>query len=265
GAGMRSLEHVKRYTTIGTAHDQGKTSGIVASGIVAELLDIPVQHTGTTTFRPPYTPVAFAALAGRDRASLYDPERVTPMHDWHVAAGAVFEDVGQWKRARYYRRPGEDIRAAVTRECLAARDGVALLDASTLGKIEVAGPDAASFLDRIYINRWDNLAVGACRYGVMCHEDGMVFDDGVGTRLAEDRFLLTTTTGNAAAVLDWFEEWLQTEWTDLEVFCTSVTEQWANATLVGPRARDVLAALAPSLALDAAAFPLMRMREAEVG
>ena len=127
----------------------------------------------------------------------------------------------------------------------AARDRVALLDASTLGKIEVTGPDAARFLDRIYINRWDSLAIGACRYGVMCREDGMVFDDGVGTRLAEDRFLLTTTTGNAGAVLDWLEEWLQTEWTDLEVFCTSVTEEWANATLVGPRARDVLRALAP--------------------
>ena len=178
------------------------------------------------------------------------------MHDWHVAAGAVFEDVGQWKRARYYPRPGEDMEAAVRRECLAARDRVALLDASTLGKIEVAGPDAARFLDRIYINRWDNLAVGACRYGVMCREDGMVFDDGVGTRLAEDRFLLTTTTGNAGAVLDWLEEWLQTEWTDLEVFCTSVTEEWANATLVGPRARDVLRALAPGLALDPAGVPV---------
>ena len=205
-----------------------------------------------------------ALLAGRERGRLADPVRVTPMHDWHVAAGAVFEDVGQWKRARYYPRPGEDMAAAVRRECLAARDRVALLDASTLGKIEVTGPDAARFLDRIYINRWDSLAVGACRYGVMCREDGMVFDDGVGTRLAEDRFLLTTTTGNAGAVLDWLEEWLQTEWTDLEVFCTSVTEEWANATLVGPRAREVLRALAPGLALDPAAFPFMRMREAEV-
>src|SRR5437763_2663675 len=151
------------------------------------------------------------------------------------------------------------------RECLAVRDGVALFDASTLGKIEVSGPDAARFLDRIYINRWQNLGVGHCRYGVMCRQDGMVFDDGVGTRLAPDRFFLTTTTGNAAAVLDWLEEWLQTEWPELDVFCTSVTEEWANATLVGWAARDVLALLAPRLALDSAAFPHMTMREADIG
>src|SRR5262249_18047362 len=142
--------------------------------------------------------------------------------------------------------------------------GVALFDASTLGKIEVAGPDAARFLDRIYINRWQNLAVGHCRYGIMCRDDGMVFDDGVGTRLAPDRFFLTTTTGNAAAVLDWLEEWRQTEWPELDVFCTSLTEEWANATLVGPKARDVLASLAPELPLDTTIFPHMTMREAEI-
>src|SRR5205085_9900652 len=152
-------------------------------------------------------------------------------------------------------RPEEDMMAAVRRECLAARDGVALLDASTLGKIEVAGPDAGHFLDRIYINRWQNLAVGRCRYGVMCREDGMVFDDGVGARLAPDRFFLTTTTGNAAAVFDRLEEWLHTEWPELDVFCTSVTEESANATMVGWATRDVLALIAPSLAPDSAACP----------
>jgi sarcosine oxidase, subunit alpha len=141
---------------------------------------------------------------------------------------------------------------------------VALLDASTLGKIEVCGPDAGRFLDRIYINRMQSLAPGQCRYGVMCRDDGMVFDDGVATRIASDRFFLTTTTGNAAAVLDWLEEWLQTEWTDLDVFCTSVTEQWANATLVGPRARQVLGLLAPLVPGGAAGFPFMRMREADI-
>jgi sarcosine oxidase subunit alpha len=151
---------------------------------------------------------------------------------------------------------------AVRRECLAARDGVALLDASTLGKIEVSGPDAARFLERMYINRWSNLATGRCRYGVMCRDDGMVFDDGVGTRLAADRFFITTTTGNASAVLDWFEEWLQTEWPALDVFCTSLTEEFANATLVGPAAGQVLATLAPRL--DLAAFPFMAMREADI-
>jgi sarcosine oxidase subunit alpha len=154
--------------------------------------------------------------------------------------------------------------AAVRRECLAARDGVAVLDASTLGKIEVSGPDAGQFLDRIYINRWQNLAAGHCRYGVMCRDDGMVFDDGVGARLAADRFFLTTTTGNAATVLDWLEEWLQTEWPELDVFCASVTEEWANATLVGPKAREVLTLLAPGLALDSAAFPHMTLRETDV-
>ncbi len=158
----------------------------------------------------------------------------------------------------------EGINTAVRRECLAVRDRVALFDASTLGKIEISGRDAGRFLDRIYINHWQNLAIGRCRYGLMCREDGMVFDDGVGTRLAPDRFFLTTTTGNAAAVLDWLEEWLQTEWPELEVFCTSLTEEWANATLVGPRAREVLGALAPRLPLDPASFPFMRMREAEI-
>src|SRR5262249_40377249 len=151
-----------------------------------------VADTGTTTFRPPFVPVGFGLLAGRERGEFFDPIRRTPLQDWHAAAGAVFEDVGQWKRPRYYPRTGETLDQAVRRECLAARDGAALLDASTLGKIEVSGPDAARFLDRLYINRWSNLAVGRCRYGVMRRDDGMVFDDGVGTRLAADRFFITT-------------------------------------------------------------------------
>ncbi|MGD9614086.1 MAG: sarcosine oxidase subunit alpha family protein [Alphaproteobacteria bacterium] len=257
-------EHVKRYTTLGMGTDQGKTGNLSGLALLAAATGRSLATTAPTTFRPPYAPVSYGLLAGRERGRLADPVRVTPMHDRHVAAGAVFEDVGQWKRPRYYPRLGEDMHAAVRRECLAAHDAVALLDASTLGKIEVCGPDATRFLDRVYINRWENLAVGACRYGVMCREDGMVFDDGVGTRLAPDRFLLTTTTGNAGAVLDWLEEWLQTEWTDLELFCTSVTEEWANATLVGPRSREVLQALTPGLALDAGAFPFMRMRETAV-
>ncbi len=144
GAGLTSIEHIKRYTTIGTAHDQGKTSGVIATGITAELLGVPVADTGTTTFRPPYTPVAFAALAGRDRGRMFDPERLTALHDWHVRAGAVFEDVGQWKRPRYYPQPGEDMDTAVLRECAATRTGVGILDGSTLGKIDVQGPDAGS-------------------------------------------------------------------------------------------------------------------------
>src|SRR3712207_6221748 len=149
-----------------------------------------VRDTGTTTFRPPYTPVAFAALAGRDRGRLFDPERVTALHEWHVAAGAVFEDVGQWKRPRHYPQPGEDMEAAVLRECAAARTGVGILDGSTLGKIDVQGPDAAVLLDRLYTNLMSSLKVGSVRYGVMCGVDGMVIDDGTVLRLAEDRFLV---------------------------------------------------------------------------
>ena len=262
--GFAAIEHVKRYTTLGMGTDQGKTGNVTGLALLSEALGRPIAETGTTSFRPPYVPVTFGLLAGRDRGTLYDPVRITPMHDWHVAAGAVFEDVGQWKRARFYPRPGETMDQAVRRECLAARDAVALLDGSTLGKIEVAGPDAAEFLDRLYTNRWETLPIGRCRYGLLCRDDGILFDDGVGARLAEDRFLVTTTTGNAAAVLDWFEERLQTEWPNLDVFCTSLTDEFANATLVGPRARDVLAVLAPALALDNQAFPFMTVREAEI-
>jgi sarcosine oxidase, subunit alpha len=266
GAGMRSVEHVKRYTTIGTAHDQGKTSGVVASGITAELLGAPVEALGTTTFRPPYTPVAFAALAGRHRGALFDPERVTALHDWHVARGAVFEDVGQWKRPRYYPRPGEtglieSMEAAVLRECAAARSGVGILDGSTLGKIDVHGRDAAELLDRLYTNMMSSLKVGMVRYGVMCGVDGMVVDDGTVLRVAEDRFLVYTTTGGAAKILDWMEEWVQTEWTDLRVHLTSVTEQWATFPVVGPRSRDVIGAVFPGLDASQEAFPFMAWRD----
>ncbi|GIE75479.1 sarcosine oxidase subunit alpha [Actinoplanes philippinensis] len=264
GTGMRSAEHVKRYTTAGTAHDQGKTGGTLTSGVVAELLGVEVGALGTTTFRPPYAPVSFAALAGRDRGLLFDPVRVTALHGWHVSRGALFENVGQWKRPWYYPRDGEDLSAAVLRECRAAREGVAMMDASTLGKIDVQGPDAGEFLDRLYTNLISTLKPGAIRYGVMCRPDGMVFDDGTVIRLAEERFLVTTTTGNAAAVLDWVEEWLQTEWPQLRVRCTSVTEQWATVALVGPRSREVLAAVAPGLDVSRAGFGFMTWRDTEV-
>ncbi|TQK50201.1 sarcosine oxidase subunit alpha [Streptomyces sp. SLBN-118] len=264
GAGMRSVEHTKRYTTAGTANDQGKTSGVLASGTVAELLGVDISALGTTTFRPPYTPVSFATLAGRDRGALHDPVRVTALHDWHAAHGALFENVGQWKRPWYYPQDGEDMKAAVLRECRAAREGVAFMDASTLGKIDVQGPDAAAFLDLLYTNMMSTLKVGMIRYGVMCRLDGMVFDDGTVIRLAQDRFLVTTTTGNAATVLDWMEEWLQTEWPELRVHCTSVTEQWATVALVGPNSRDVLGALAPELAVSNDDFPFMAWRESTV-
>ncbi|MEU9268892.1 sarcosine oxidase subunit delta family protein [Streptomyces sp. NPDC048251] len=264
GAGLRSVEHTKRYTTAGTANDQGKTGGALASGIVAELLGVDISALGLPTFRPPYVPVSFAALAGRDRGALSDPIRTTAVHAWHVAHGALFENVGQWKRPWYYPRDGEDMQAAVLRECAAAREGVAFMDASTLGKIDVQGPDAAVFLDRLYTNMMSTLKVGMIRYGVMCRLDGMIFDDGTVIRLAQDRFLVTTTTGNAAAVLDWMEEWLQTEWPELRVHCTSVTEQWATVALVGPRSREVLGSLAPRLAVANDDFPFMAWRDTTV-
>ncbi|WP_405952066.1 sarcosine oxidase subunit delta family protein [Streptomyces prunicolor] len=263
-AGLNSVEHTKRYTTAGTANDQGKTSGILASGVVAELLGVDVSLLGTTTFRPPYTPVSFATLAGRDRGALHDPIRTTALHDWHVMQGALFENVGQWKRPWYYPQDGEDMETAVLRECAAAREGVAFMDGSTLGKIDVQGPDAPVFLDRLYTNMMSNLKVGMIRYGVMCRPDGMVFDDGTAIRLAPDRYLVTTTTGNAAAVLDWMEEWHQTEWPELRVHCASVTEQWATVALVGPRSREVLGSLAPQLAVGNDDFPFMAWRDTTV-
>jgi sarcosine oxidase subunit alpha len=264
GAGLRSLEHIKRYTTIGTAHDQGKTSGMIAAGITAEALGSDIATQRPTTFRPPYTSVSFAALAGRDRGALHDPIRLTAIHPWHVAHGAEFENVGQWKRPWYYPKPGEDMHTAVLRECRAAREGVALMDGSTLGKIDVQGPDAGEFLDMLYTNMMSTLKVGRIRYGVMCGVDGMVIDDGTVIRVTEDRFLLTTTTGNAAKILEWMEEWLQTEWPHLDVFATSVTEHWVTVPLVGPRSRDVLGALAPGLDVGNEEFGFMMWRDAEV-
>ena len=262
--GYRSVEHLKRYTTAGMGTDQGKTSNVNALAILSETLGADVAATGATTFRPPYAPVTFGALAGRDVGALSDPVRTTPMHQWHVEQGAAFEDVGQWKRPWYYPRGGESMREAVDRECLAARNAVGILDASTLGKIDVQGPDAAEFLERIYTNAWKKLAVGRCRYGLMCTEDGMVFDDGVTLRLGEHRFLVHTTSGNAARVLAWMEEWLQTEWPELDVYCNSVTEQLATASVSGPLARRLLAELATGIDLDREAFPFMHWREGRV-
>lgn len=263
GAGMRGVEHVKRYTSLGTANDQGKTSGVNSIGVIAEALGLGASpgDIGTTAYRAPYTPVAFAALAGRERGDLFDVERTTSIHSWHVDAGALFEDVGQWKRPWYYPRHGEDMDAAVARECRAAREGVAFMDASTLGKVEIWGADAGEFLNRIYTNAFKKLKPGMARYGVMCKPDGMIFDDGVTLRVEEGRYFMTTTTGGAAGVLDWLEEWLQTEWPELDVHCTSVTEQWSTIAVVGPRSRDVVAQLAPGIDLSNDAFPFMAFRE----
>ncbi len=255
--GFRSIEHVKRYTTTGMATDQGKTSNLNALAIVARQLGKSIPEVGLTTFRMPYTPVTFGSFAGYTRGELFDPIRTTPIHDWAARQGAVFEDVGLWKRARYFPRNGESMHAAVARECQAVRSGCGLFDASTLGKIEVVGKDAVTFMNRLYVNGWTNLAVGRCRYGILLRDDGFIYDDGVVARIAEDRFHVTTTTGGAARVLAMMEDYLQTEWTDLSVWLTSTSEQWSVIALQGPRARQVLEALVQEVDLSAAALPHM--------
>jgi sarcosine oxidase subunit alpha len=262
--GYRSIEHVKRYTTTGMDTDQGKTSNVNAIGIVAEATGRAVPDVGVTTFRPPFTPVTFGVFAGRDVDDLLDPVRRTPMHGWHQQAGALFEDVGQWRRAWYYPKDGEDMHAAVKREVRAVRRSLGIMDATTLGKIDIQGSDASELLNRIYTNAWKKLEVGKCRYGLMLGEDGMVMDDGVTARLGEHHYLMTTTTGNAAPVLAHLEEYIQTEWPELDVYCTSVTEQFATISIAGPNARRLLAELTGDIELSPNAFPHMAVCEGSV-
>ncbi|WP_062112426.1 sarcosine oxidase subunit alpha family protein [Aureimonas sp. AU40] len=262
--GFRSIEHVKRYTTTGMATDQGRLSNINALAIVAQELKRPETAIGLTTFRPPYTPTTFGNFAGISRGPLFDPIRTTPIHGWAVEHGARFEDVGIWKRAHYFPQAGEDLHAAVARECRAVRSGVGIFDASTLGKIEVVGPDAAEFVDRLYTNPFKKLAVGSLRYGVMLREDGFVMDDGVVARIAEDRFHLTTTTGGAPRVLNHMEDYLQTEWPHLDVWLTSTTEEWATIAVQGPDARRVIEPLIEGVDLSKQAMPHMTWRAGRI-
>ncbi len=262
--GFESIEHVKRYTTTGMATDQGKTSNMNALGLVAGQLGKQIPQVGTTTFRLPYTPVSFGSFAGPNRGDLFDPARITPIHDWAVANGAKFEDVGLWKRAWYFPARGEDMHMAVARETRAVRTNVGIFDASTLGKIEIAGPDAAEFMNRIYTNAWAKLEPGRCRYGLMLKEDGYVMDDGVAARLSPTLFHVTTTTGGAPRVLAHMEDYLQTEWSDLKVFLTSITEQWAVIAVQGRHAREIIKPLVDDIDLSDAAFPHMSVRSGHI-
>ncbi len=262
--GYRSVEHIKRYTTNGMATDQGKTSNLNALQLASSSLDRPVEAIGLTTFRPPYTPQSFGAFAGHAKDALFQPTRKTGIDGWAESHGAVFEPVAQWRRARYFPLPGEDMHAAVNRECMAVRSAVGIFDASTLGKIEVVGPDAAEFLNRMYTNPWKALEPGRCRYGLLLKEDGFITDDGVSARLAQDRFHLTTTTGGAARVLNMMEDYLQTEWPDLDVWLTSISEHYAVIALQGPKARDVIAPLVEGVDLSPEAFPHMAVREGTI-
>ena len=262
--GFRSIEHIKRYTTNGMATDQGKTSNLNGLQIASTALSKPVTDIGLTTFRPPFTPQTFGALVGHAKGELFQATRKTSIDPWAQDNGAVFELVAQWRRARYFPKVGEDMHAAVNRECVAVRNSVGIFDASTLGKIEVVGPDAAEFLNRMYTNPWKALEPGRCRYGLLLKEDGFITDDGVSARLAPDRFHLTTTTGGAARVLNMMEDYLQTEWSDLNVWLTSTTEQYAVIALQGPNARKVLEPLVNGIDLSADAFPHMAIREGTV-
>ncbi len=259
--GMRSIEHIKRYTTTGMATDQGKNANMNALAIAAQALGKPIAEVGLTTFRSPYTPVTFATFAGLARRDMFDPIRETPLHGWSARQGAKFEEAGLWKRASYFARSGERLDEAVRRECLATRASAGIMDASTLGKIEVVGPDAAEFLNRLYVNSFAKLAVGRCRYGLMLTEDGYIYDDGVVMRLAGDRFHITTTSSGAARVFAVMEDYLQTEWSDLKVWFTSITEQFATIAINGPNARKILEPLAAGIDLSNAAFPHMSVRE----
>ncbi len=262
--GMHSIEHIKRFTTNGMASDQGKLSNMHGLAIAAEMLGKDIPQVGLTTFRAPYTPVTYGTLISHSRGALFDPARKTPMHAWEEAHGAIFEDVGNWKRAWFYPRAGETMHQAVNRECRTAREVAGVFDASTLGKIEVVGPDAAEFLNLIYTNAWDTLKPGRCRYGIMTREDGFVYDDGVVGRLADDRFHVTTTTGGAPRVLHHMEDYLQTEFPHLKVWLTSTTEQWAVIAVQGPKAREIIEPLVEGQDLSNEAFPHMSVAECRV-
>ena len=239
--GYQAVEHLKRYTTLGMGTDQGKTSNVVGIGLMGDALGVPMAAVGTTTFRPPYTPVTLGAFVGSHGGAHAEPTRYSAIHAWHAERGARFVDAGLWKRPHSYPRAGESEDDAANREARNVRENVGVVDVSTLGKIELQGRDVAEFLNRIYINRWDNLQVGRCRYGVMLREDGIVRDDGTTSRLDDSHYLMTTTTANAVGIMQTIERLLQIDWPDLDVYATSVTEQWTAAALSGPHSREVLA------------------------
>ncbi|MBL6609627.1 MAG: FAD-dependent oxidoreductase, partial [Rhodobacteraceae bacterium] len=262
--GFESVEHAKRYTTLGMATDQGKLSNINGLAVLAGALNADIPAVGTTTFRPPYTPISMGAIAGAARDEIFQPVRQTPMHDWHIEQGAYMEPVGQWRRPYCYPRADETHQDAVAREIRQTRNSVGLLDASTLGKLLVQGPDAAKFLDMLYTNMMSTLKIGKCRYGLMCSENGFLMDDGVVVRLGEQSFVCHTTSGGAEHIHAHMEEWLQTEWWDWKVYVANLTEQYAQVGVVGPKARDVLEKLG-GLDVSKEALGFMEYAEGRLG
>ncbi len=262
--GYESVEHTKRYTTLGMATDQGKLSNINGLATLANALDAKIPQVGTTTFRPPYTPISMGSIGGEARGEVFQPIRRTPMHDWNEAHGADWEPVGQWRRPYAYVRDGETVHDAVMRETRNVREAVGILDASTLGKIVVKGPDAGRFLDMMYTNMMSNLKPGKCRYGLMCSENGFLIDDGVVARIDDDTWLCHTTTGGAERIHAHMEEWLQTEWWNWKVYVANVTEQFAQIAVVGPKARAVLEKLG-GMDVSAEGLPFMEWRDGTLG
>ena len=262
--GYRDIELAKRYTTAGMATDQGKLGNVNAIAILADATGRTMDQVGTTTFRPYYTPVSFGALAGPFVRHHFQPVRKTPLHDWAYELGATFVEAGLWMRSSWFPMDGEDWLAAATREVLATRSGVGICDVSTLGKIDVQGPDAAEFLNRLYCNTFSTLAVGRARYGLMLREDGIVFDDGTTSRLAEDHFLMTTTTANAARIMAHMEFCHQAHWPDLDVQYVSVTEQWGQMAIAGPKARATLQKIVDDITLDDTSFPYLAARPVSI-
>jgi sarcosine oxidase subunit alpha len=262
--GYESVEHTKRYTTLGMATDQGKLSNINGLAVLAGALHKPIPDVGTTTFRPPYTPVTLGTLAGEARGEIFQPLRITAIHDRHLAASAYMEPVGLWRRPYCFPRAGENHEQAVHREVKNTRTNLGLLDASTLGKIIVKGPDAGRFLDMLYTGVMSSLPVGKCRYGLMCNEQGFLSDDGVVARLSEDAFLCHTTSGGADRIHAWMEDWLQCEWWDWQVYTANVTEQYAQIAVVGPNARKVLEKLG-GMDVSEATLPFMTWADGKIG
>lgn len=262
--GYRSVEHLKRYTTLGMGTDQGKTANINGHALLAQAQGRAIAEVGTTTFRPPYSPLTLGAFGGPHVGEAFAPIRRTPMHDLHAAAGASFVEAGMWKRAEWYTRDGEDMWASIKREARQVRQAVAMCDVSTLGKIDVQGPDAQEFIQRLYCNGMKTLAIGKVRYGLMLRDDGFVFDDGTVARLAENHYYMTTTTANAAAVLAHMEYHLDVVWPDLKVRVASITDQWAGMAIAGPRSRDMLQAALPHIDMSSEGLPFMGFVDTEL-
>lgn len=259
-----SVEHLKRYTTLGMGVDQGRTSNVNGLALLGERTQRQPQEVGTTRFRPPFSPVTMGTIAAMNTGELYRARKYLPAHEWHVAHGAVFEEAGGWLRPVAYPGASETWHDAARREILHVRQAVGVLDSSSLGKIEVIGPDAAGFLDHIYLGTMSSLGVGRTRYGLMLNEDGIIIDDGVVSRLAPQRFLVHTTSGGADRIGEWLEHWLQCELPDMDVVIAPVTTQWATFAVSGPRARDVLERIGTDIHLGAENFPHMSVREGRV-